>query len=209
MIDMIRVQNVSKKIKRNCVLDQIHLELPRGKCYGFVGPNGSGKTMLFRTIIGFVKPTQGQVFNPFKDMGIIIENPGFLPGETGFENLKFLSLIRKKIGDTEIKQAMLKVGLDPEDPRKVREYSLGMRQKLAIAQAIMEQPQLLILDEPTRGIDRDSLVQIRQLLLEYKRNGVTMLIASHDEKDIELLCDVIYYMQDGKIVDQIAKEAMS
>ena len=132
------------------------------------------------------------------------------PGETGFENLKFLSLIRKKIGDTEIKQAMLKVGLDPEDPRKVREYSLGMRQKLAIAQAIMEQPQLLILDEPTRGIDRDSLVQIRQLLLEYKRSGVTMLIASHDEKDIELLCDVIYYMQeDGKIVDQIAKEAMS
>ena len=174
---IIKVEHISKTLKGKKVLNDVTVNFERGKIYGIVGSNASGKTMLFRAISGLLCLNEGKIiFNPPKStLGVIVENPGFLLSYTGFENLKFLASIRKKISNTQISKAMTDVGLDPKDKRKVKAYSLGMKQKLAIAQAIMENPDILILDEPTRGLDQDSVDSIRELLLHINQAGTTIL----------------------------------
>lgn len=208
-MEKIILRNATKIIKGNMVLDHINLELNKGSIYGFIGANGSGKTMLFRAISGLIRLTEGEVevFSKiiredisFPDsIGIIIESVGFWDEYTGFENLKLLAKIKKIIGDEEIKEAILRVGLDPDDKRTYKKYSLGMKQRLGIAQAIMEKPDILVLDEPTNALDENGVSLIRSVLLEEKNRGATILIASHNKDDISLLCDQIYKMADGHI----------
>lgn len=208
-MEKIILRNATKIIKGNMVLDHINLELNKGSIYGFIGANGSGKTMLFRAISGLIRLTEGEVevFSKiiredisFPDsIGIIIESVGFWDEYTGFENLKLLAKIKKIIGDEEIKEAILRVGLDPDDKRTYKKYSLGMKQRLGIAQAIMEKPDILVLDEPTNALDENGVSLIRSVLLEEKNRGATILIASHNKDDISLLCDQIYKMVDGHI----------
>ena len=198
----IKMTGVSKRIKDRYVLSNINLDFEKGKIYGIVGTNGSGKTMLLRAIAGLLHLTKGTVeyADGTPTMGVIIENPGFLMNYSGYENLKILARIRNVIGDTEIKRALALVGLDPRDKSKVKTYSLGMKQKLAIAQAIMEEPDLLILDEPFRGLDAESVKNIRSVLREHNRRGGTIFITSHNSEDIKVLCDCVFLMQDGTIV---------
>ncbi|MFO2550405.1 ABC transporter ATP-binding protein [Alicyclobacillus cycloheptanicus] len=194
------------------VLHDITFSVDKGKIVGLVGPNGSGKTMLFRIIAGLVKPTSGQVslfgetlhqtISFPRSVGIILEKPGFLEEYSGFNNLKFLADIQKKIGVEQIKEAMTQVGLDPEDKRKVSAYSLGMKQKLAIAQAIMEEPELILLDEPMNGLDETSVKVVYELISNQQSRGATILLTSHNKEDIETLCDEVYKIRSGKIERQ-------
>ncbi|MDR3595877.1 ATP-binding cassette domain-containing protein [Clostridium sp.] len=209
-MNFIEIANLSKTIGNRAVLKNISISLNKGKIYGFYGRNGSGKTMLFRAICGLIKPTSGQIIIDSKilhkdisfhnSIGVLIENCGFWDNYTGFENLKQLSIIKNIINDDDIKVSMSRVGLDPNDKRVVKRYSLGMKQRLAIAQAIMEKPNLLILDEPTNAVDEEGLELIRNILLEEKLKGTTILIASHNKDDINLLCDYKYKMNDGELL---------
>lgn len=204
------INNLTKEIKGEKILDNINIELEEGKIYGFVGYNGSGKSMLFKAICGLIKPTNGYVkiedmilgkdISFPKNIGVLIEEPGFIPNYTGFNNLKILADIQGKINDNQIKEALNIVGLDPNNKKSVKKYSLGMKQKLGIAQAIMEDPEILILDEPMNALDLDSVKKIRNLLLELKEKGKTILIASHNKEDIELLSDKIYILDKGKVL---------
>ena len=212
---MIQIKNVTKKFGEAVVLDEINMELQSGNIYGLVGRNGSGKTMLMKCICGFVLPTSGTIHVNGKivgkeidipdDIGIIIENPGFLPNYSGFKNLQLLAMIRNKIGKAEIKEAIRRVGLDPESKKHVGKYSLGMRQRLGLAQALMEDPSILLLDEPMNGLDNEGVEEIRKLILDLKQNGKLIIIASHTREDINLLCDEVFYMDHGKII-QIEKK---
>lgn len=199
---IIKVEHISKTLKGKKVLDDITANFEHRKIYGVVGANASGKTMLFRALAGLIHLDSGTVkFSPPQcNIGVIVENPGFLLSYTGFENLKFLASIRRQISDQQITEAMNDVGLSASDKRKVKAYSLGMKQKLAIAQAIMERPEILILDEPTRGLDRESVNLIRNLLLNLNKAGTTILISSHNSEDISVLCSQIYMMENGKLV---------
>lgn len=178
-----------------------------GNIYGFVGANGSGKTMFFRILAGLVKPSSGEMMiedesvHSIKDIsiGLVLENIGLYPEMSGFQNLKYLSGIRKEVGDNEIKNAIAGVGLDPENPLKVGKYSLGMKQKIVLAQAFMEKSQLLLLDEPTNGLDEESATKIRKMIKEQADLGAIVAIASHNKEDIEQLCDVCYKVVAGKI----------
>ncbi|MED2038313.1 ATP-binding cassette domain-containing protein [Bacillus wiedmannii] len=209
MQNYIQVDNLSKKIKGQVVLDQINLSLERGKIYGFRGRNGSGKTMLFRALTGLIRPTVGTITIDGKtlqkdisfpeNVGILIEYPGFIPEYTGFSNLKLLSMIQQKINDDDIKTSIAQVGLDPEDKRKFKKFSLGMKQRLGLAQAIMEKPDLLVLDEPTNALDEEAIDMICNLLLTLKKQGTTILIASHDKETLQKISDYIYYIDSGKI----------
>lgn len=213
---MIEIKNVSKKIKGNQVLCNISCNLEKGKVYGIYGRNGSGKTMLMRCILGLIFADEGYIkidnYLIGKDMdfpksvGAIIENPTFFPYATGFENLKILSGIRNTISDDKIRGVMQKVGLDDKDKRTVSKYSLGMKQRLAIAQAIMEEPQLLVLDEPTNALDEQGVQMFRDIIIEEKKKGTLVLLASHNKEDIELLSDVKIQMVDGKINSVTDKE---
>lgn len=205
----IEIKNVSKKFKDKIVIDKVSLELPTGQIHGLIGRNGSGKTVLMKMIVGFLKPDNG-IINVFgntigkdtdfaKNIGVIIETPGFLPFESGFSNLKYLASIRGIISNEEIKSAISSVGLNPDDKKHVGKYSLGMRQRLGLAQAIMENPDLLILDEPMNGLDKDGVRDMRQYLLNLKEQGKTILIASHSAEDIDVLCDTVYEMDKGKL----------
>lgn len=195
----IELINLNKKIGDKEILKDINIDFNRGNIYGFFGRNGSGKTMLFRAISGLIKPTSGEIkmFDKIlhKDisfpekLGIIIETPGFWDYYTGFENLKVLASIKGEINDDEIRGAIEKVGLDAHDLRIVSKYSLGMRQRLAIAQAIMERPDLLVLDEPTNGLDEEGVELVHKILLEEKKRGAIVLIASHNKDDINVLSD--------------------
>lgn len=201
------IKNVSKRFGDETVVREVSLSLEPGRIYGIAGRNGSGKTVLFKMLIGFLKPTAGRIFVNGKeigrdrdfaeDVGIIIETPGFLGGFSGYKNLEYLAGIKRRIGKEEIRRSMEKVGLDPDSRKKVKKYSLGMRQRLGIAQAIMEEPKLLILDEPMNGLDRQGAEEIRGLFLRLKGEGVTILLASHHKEDMELLCDKVYEMEDG------------
>lgn len=199
---IIEVSHVSKELKGKLVLNDITVNFERGKFYGITGANASGKTMLFRAISGLICLTSGNItYNPSGvNIGLIVENPGFLLSYTGYDNLRFLASIRNQISKEEIIQSMEAVGLDPQDKRKVRTYSLGMKQKLAIAQAIMERPNVLILDEPTRGLDQESVELIRNLLKQINHEGATILISSHNQEDISILCDKVYTMADGYLM---------
>ena len=209
MAEVIRIENVTKKFGDVVVLDRINISLEKGKIYGIIGRNGSGKTVLFKMMIGYLKPTGGRVVVGGKEigkdvdfadnMGIIIENPGFLGRYTGYKNLEYLASIRKIIGKEQIRESMERVGLDPDSHKKVGKYSLGMRQRLGIAQAIMENPDILILDEPMNGLDNQGVNDVRNILLELRAEGKTIILASHNKEDIEVLCDTVYEMEHGKL----------
>lgn len=207
MEDIIRVENVTKKFGDVTALDNVSLRFRPGKIYGIVGRNGSGKTVLFKTILGYIKPSSGKVFVSGKEIGVdidfadnigvIIETPGFLSGYTGYKNLEYLAGIRKIIGKEEIRSTMERVGLDPNSRKNVGKYSLGMRQRLGIAQAIMENPDILILDEPMNGLDNHGVEDVRRILLDLKAEGKTVILASHNKEDIEILCDEVHEMDHG------------
>ncbi|MDR2834194.1 MAG: ABC transporter ATP-binding protein [Streptococcaceae bacterium] len=208
----IEVRNVSKTIQGQKVLSQINLILEGGNVYGVHGYNGSGKTMLFRMISGLIKPTEGTVLidgeQLHKDIdfprsiGVLIENPSFWENYTGKEVLKTLAKIQNKVGDKEISEAMNRVGLNPDDSRVVKKYSLGMRQKLGIAQAIMEKPDILILDEPTNALDEGSVKLVHEIIREEKARGSIVVICSHNKADIEDLSDYKIKMESGKIIER-------
>lgn len=214
MDKVINVENACLTINKNIILDNVSLEAGKGEIVGIVGRNGSGKTMLMKCICGFIPLTSGRITVDGKEVGkdvdfpastgVIIETPGFVPYYTGFHNLKILSEIGTRISDERIKEAMKLVGLDPGLKRHVGKYSLGMRQRLGIAQAIMEDQRILILDEPFNGLDADGVGDIRKLLLEYKEQGKTVLIASHIAQDIDILCDKTIFLNKGKISKQEA-----
>ncbi len=209
MEEIIRVENLTKKFGDVTVLDCVNLSLEKGKIYGFIGRNGSGKTVLFKHIIGYLRPTGGRVTvdgmeigkdqDFAENIGIIIENPGFLGRYTGFQNLKYLADIRNVIGKDQIRDSMRRAGLDPDSRKKVGKYSLGMRQRLGIAQAIMENPKILILDEPMNSLDNQGVEDVRRILLQMRDEGKTILLSSHNKEDIEILCDSVYEMERGCI----------
>lgn len=204
---MIQVENVSKKYDDEWVLKNVTAEFQAGRIHGIIGRNGSGKTMLFKCICGFVQPDCGHVcvngrqigkdVDFPEETGFIIETPGFLPEETGYRNLKMLADIRRKTDAEQIRKIMIKTGLDPDSKKQVKKYSLGMRERLGIAQAIMENPRLLILDEPFNGLDKSGVMEVYSILKELRAQGTTILLASHNEKDIDVLCDEIYEMEMG------------
>ena len=204
---MIDVNNVSLTIKKTKILKNVSVTFEDGKIHGLIGRNGSGKTMLMKCICGFIKPSEGTISVSDKQIGkdcdfpesvgIIIETPGFIPYYSGYKNLKLLADLKKKINGTQVKSAMKQVGLDPELKLHVRKYSLGMRQRLGLAQTIMEKPQLLILDETKNGLDKDGVADMRKYLINLKEQGKTILIASHSAEDIELLCDTVCEMDKG------------
>ena len=207
---MIKIEHLTKKFGDAVVLDDISMELVPGKIYGLVGRNGSGKTMLMKHILGFVHPTSGKILVDGKEIGkdidmpqnvgAIIENPGFLPEYSGFKNLKFLAMIRGKIGNDEIKEAIRLVGLDPDSKKHVGKYSLGMRQRLGLAQALMENPDILLLDEPLSGLDNDGVREMHELLMKQKEQGRLLVIASHSKEDIAVLCDEVFRFDKGKMI---------
>ena len=203
------VKSATKYIKKALILDDVDIQLTGGKIYGLKGPNGSGKTMLMRLLCGLIRPTSGEVWIDGKKLGkdmdfpesvgLLIENPAFLPNYTGYENLELLAQIRGKIGAEEICQSLLEVGLDPHDPRRYRKYSLGMKQRLGIAAAIMEKPDLLIVDEPTNALDDSGVEQICTILRRERERGALVVIACHDSRLLETLSDEIYKIYEGKV----------
>jgi ABC-type multidrug transport system, ATPase component len=207
---MISVNNVTKWFGEQEVLSDIFVRLDSGKIYGLVGRNGCGKTMLMKCICGFVKPTSGKIvingnvlgkdMDVPEHMGIIIENPGFIPYYSGYKNLRLLASVRGKTGKKEIAEYMEMVGLDAKSKKHVSKYSLGMRQKLGIVQAIMERPEILLLDEPMNGLDRKSVELVRNLIKKTADAGAVVLLSSHNQEDIDTLCDVVYHMEDGRII---------
>lgn len=209
---MIIIENATKKFGTQTVLNNVSLTLEDGKIYGFVGQNGCGKTVLFKSICGFIYLDRGTItvdgkvigkdIDIIKDAGIIIESPGFLPNYSAFKNLKFLTMIKDNIGDEQIKSTLISVGLDPESKKVVGKFSLGMRQRLGIEQAIMENPHILILDEPMNGLDKRGVEDIRKILMDLKKKGKLILLASHNPLDIDILCDCVYELDAGTIVNQ-------
>lgn len=207
MGNVITVKSATKQFKEAVVLNNISVTFEKGKVHGLIGRNGSGKTMLMKCICGIVPLTSGEISvndkiigkdtDIPKNVGVIIETPGFLPGYSAYSNLKFLAAINNKISKEQIRNAIKSVGLNPDDKKKVGKYSLGMRQRLGLAQAIMEDPDLLILDEPMNGLDKDGVKDIRKYLLDLKNQGKTILIASHSAEDIDVLCDTVHEMDRG------------
>lgn len=199
-MSFIEISQLSKIVGGREILKEINLSLEKGKIYGFFGHNGSGKTMLFRAICGLIKPTTGSVTINGKQLhkdisfpesvGVLIESPGFWSHYSGFGNLKILASIKNIVSDEDIKNAISRVGLSPEDDRVFKKYSLGMKQRLAIAQAIMEKPEIIVLDEPTNALDEEAVELVRSILLEEKARGATILLASHNKDDIEILSDL-------------------
>lgn len=212
---MIQVKDVSLTLNKRQILKDVSLELEPGKIYGLVGNNGSGKTMLMKCICGFIHPDTGTIeadgvvigknTDYLPDAGIIIETPGFIPYYSGLKNLKVLAGIKNQITVKDMREAMELVGLDPDLKLSVKKYSLGMRQRLGLAQAVMEDPSRLILDEPMNGLDKHGTAEIRELLLHLREQGKTILIASHMSEDIQLLCDVVYEMEGGRLAGKIEK----
>ncbi|MEY8237159.1 ATP-binding cassette domain-containing protein [Lachnospiraceae bacterium 66-29] len=207
---MIQIENLSLTLQKIDILKDINLSLENGKIHGLIGRNGSGKTMLMKCICGFVHPTVGTIQIDGKyvgkdmdfpeDMGVIIETPEFISYMSGFRNLQLLAKGRKCIGDKEIYDVMKKVNLDPKNSIHVKKYSLGMKQRLGIAQAIMEHPKLLVLDEPFSALDEDGVRDMREMLLQMKQSGVTIILSSHNAEDIKVLCDNVYRLQKGCLV---------
>ena len=210
---VVRLEDYCKSFKSAEVLKNINLTLESGKVIGLKGKNGSGKTMLMRDISGLILPTSGKVYINDKELGrhisfppsigILIENPSFISNYTGFKNLKILASIQNRISDDEIRDAIRKVGLDPDDKRTFKKYSLGMKQRLGIAAAIMERPDIVILDEPINALDEAGAGLIKGLLDELKANGSLIIIACHDTEELNYLSDEIYEIYDGEITGHI------
>lgn len=207
---IIILDNVSKSFQGKKALNNISVSFDAGKIHGIIGRNGSGKTVMIKTICGLIRPDEGSVEVNGKrigkdidfpeDIGAIIEAPGFLPYQSGYQNLHYLASIRNVIGKDKIKNAMELVGLSSDDPKPVGKYSMGMKQRLGLAQAVMENPKILILDEPMNGLDNDGVSEIRQLILSLKEEGVTILLVSHNAEDIQMLCDTVHQMDRGVLL---------
>lgn len=206
----LEVKGISKYFGKTCVLNNINLEMETGHIYGFWGRNGSGKTMLMRIISGLVFPSDGAIIiggeqlgkdiSFPRSIGALIENPGFIPGYSGFKNLKILAFIQNKISDEDIREVMLHIGLDPDDRKKAKKYSLGMKQKLGIAAALMEKPDLILLDEPTNALDENSTKVLKEILLEHKRRGALLIVACHIREELEYLSDEIICLNEGHVI---------
>lgn len=205
----IEVKNVTKVLRKITVLEDINLTLESGTIYGLRGVNGSGKTMLIRLLAGLIRPTRGMVlidgrqlgkelsFPP--DMGMLIENPAFLDGYTAAQNLRLLAGIRKKVEEERIQEVLKQVGLGYEDKRRYRQFSLGMKQRLGIAGAVLEHPALLLIDEPTNALDTDGVEMVQKLLLEEKERGALIVLACHDFTVLQSLSDVLYLVKEGQV----------
>lgn len=207
MATVIKCDNICKLIKKHHILKNVSINIEEGQVVGIIGRNGSGKSMLFKVLCGLVNPTSGsiEVFGEDiikegkfpRNLGALIEYPGFLPQFSGFKNLKMLAEIQNIVGKKEIMESIKIVGLVPGDKRPYRKYSLGMRQKLGLAAAIMEKPKLIVLDEPTNNLDHQSIEEFRKLIINLKEGGSTILLASHNKEDIVYCCDAVYIMADG------------
>ena len=208
-MEMIKLEQVTKGYQGNPLFADVDLTIQKGDIVGITGPNGSGKSVLFKMICGFIHPDAGTItvrneqLGPTRrfpeNVGVIIDRPGYIAHKSGFENLKQLAAIRKVITDADIEQAMRTVGLQPGNRQKVKQYSLGMKQKLAIAQAIMEQQDILILDEAFNALDHDSVLRLRELLLSFKKEGKTIILTSHNQQDVDALCDSVYRINQGRL----------
>lgn len=209
---ILTAEHISKTIRGREILHDVSLELHSGKVYGFVGRNGSGKTMLFRALSGLMGLTSGTVrwgdqvlkrdFAVLPNLGIVLENVGLYPNLTGLENLRYLANIRKKCTQNDLRTVLTRVGLDPDDRRTYGKYSLGMKQRLAIAQAIMEQPDVLMLDEPTNALDSEAVARVRDIIAQEKERGALVLLASHNYEDICLLSDQVYRLASGRLREE-------
>lgn len=207
----IKITNLNKTIKKVPILSDINIEFQGGRVYGLKGSNGSGKTMLMRAISGLILSDSGTVDINGKilgkdisfpeSLGVLIENPSFISGYTAFKNLKMLASIQGRIDDDEIRNAIERVGLDPNDKRTFKKYSLGMKQRLGIACAIMEKPEIIILDEPVNALDEKGVAMVRNILQEERKRGALIVIACHDKEELEFLSDEIYVISEGKIVE--------
>ncbi len=206
----IEIENLSKTIKGTLILDNINVSFTEGTIYGLRGKNGCGKTMLMRCICGLIIPSAGRVIVDDRQLhrdimippsiGALIENPSFVSQYTGYKNLKILADLTGNISDEEIIKALERVGLDPLDKRTYKKYSLGMKQKLGIANAIMGEPDIIVLDEPINALDEDSVKMIKEELLKLSKCGKLIIIACHDKEELEYLCDTIFEMKEGRIV---------
>lgn len=210
MEPIISIRNYSKTLKKSTVLQDIQLEIGKQEICGLVGKNGSGKTMLLRAICGFIRPDQGEIWvegipiheqaNYPANAGILIEYPGFIDSYSGLQNLRYLAAIRNRITEREIRQAIHEVGLDPSDSRPVKRYSLGMRQRLGIAQAIMEKPSILLLDEPTNGLDSDGVQLVKNLMISLQKSGVTIVVATHHTEELGDIFTKEVRIENGRII---------
>lgn len=206
----IELKDYTKKIKDSTVLDHINVVFQSGKIYGLKGKNGSGKTMLMRAVSGLIRPSSGEVVieNEIlgrdisfpRSIGVLIENPSFLSNETGFSNLRMLADLGEGISDEDIKATLAELGLDPKEKKSYKKYSLGMKQKLGIAAAIMEHPDIIILDEPINALDQDSVEAVKKIIIRERDRGAVIILACHDTEELEYLADEIICIQDGKIV---------
>lgn len=205
----IAIRNVTKYINKRLILCKVNLVFTRGKVYGLQGPNGAGKTMLLRLVAGLIRPSEGTVLVngielgkglDFPDsVGILLEQPAFLPNYTGIKNLELLASIQRKVSLQEIREVLSLVGLDPDDTRKYRKYSLGMKQRLGIAAAIMEKPELILLDEPTNALDEDGIEMVRNVIMEECKRGAIVIVACHDPVFLSQVSDEILSVNDGII----------
>nr|KEI06313.1 bacitracin transport ATP-binding protein BcrA [Clostridium sp. K25] len=205
---IIKVENLSKEIDCNVIFDNINLNISEGTICGIVGINGSGKSMLLKAISGLVYGSSGtiKVFDTIihngkfpENFGVLLDSPGLLPQYSAFDNLKILASINNVITDNQIKDTLKLVGLNPDDKRPTKKYSLGMKQKVGIAQALMEKPKLLLLDEPMNALDEKSILHMRELILNLKKQKVTIVLTSHNKDDIDILCDKVYKIDSGKL----------
>ena len=209
---ILTAEHISKTIRGREILHDVSLELHSGKVYGFVGRNGSGKTMLFRALSGLMSLTSGTVrwgdqvlkrdFAVLPNLGIVLENVGLYPNLTGLENLRYLANTQKKGTQADLRAVLTRMGLAPDDKRTYGKYSLGMKQRLAIAQAIMEKPDVLMLDEPTNALDSEAVAQVRDIIAQEKERGALVLLASHNYEDICLLSDQVYRMENGRLREE-------
>jgi len=207
----LEIKNFQKIISSNVILNDINIQMDQGRIYGFKGKNGSGKTMLMRAICGLILPTKGKIIvngeTLHKDIsfprsiGALIESPGFIANYSGFKNLQTLANIKQTINTEDIHEILSKLGLDPNDRKKFKKYSLGMKQKLGIAAAIMENPDIIVLDEPLNALDENSVLTVKNLLIEHKKRGALIIISCHDREELEFLSDEIFSLENGEIAD--------
>ena len=212
----IKISHVSKTIKNNPVIKDISMELQSGAVYGFKGINGSGKTMLMRLISGLIRPSQGEISMNGKilgkdisfpnSIGVFLDNPAFLDAYSGFNNLKLLASIKSVASDEDIRNTLLRVGLDPNSDKKYKKYSLGMKQRLGIAAAIMEKPEIVILDEPTNSLDEDGVDLVKHIVRNEKERGALVVVSCHDEEILKGMSDEVFLLEQGRLIGHITEE---